>query len=697
VSKGNYYLADDVESLTLALLQIFDIANKQALSFTAPSVAVNAFNRTQNRNDLYMTVFSAESKAHWPGNLKKYEISGGKIVDAVGADAVDPFTGFFAEDAQSFWTVGGPDGTSVKSGGAANLIPDPLTRKLYTNNGFDNDLSGGSNAISVANEASFALADFGLTGAAGEPTKEEIISWTLGEDTQNEDNDPATTQRFAMGDPLHAQPAAIDYGTTNLTSDVVIFAATNDGYLHAINGETGVELWSFIPKELLDNMAKLYFNPDAKYKSYGLDGNIVPVISDENNNGLIDGNDFVHLLFGMRRGGDSYYALDVTDKNSPKLLWKKNMPAFGQTWSAPVVARVDIDDPGLNALQAVAIVGGGYDSVHDTAKFTEAPDLEGAGIYMLDLKTGAEIWRAGTDAGADLRLPNMTRAFPSNIRVIDLDGNRVADRMYAADVGGQIWRFDLFPGQVPASAVTGGVIAQLGVEGSGGIPSLAETKRIYNTPDVAMFEDPVESRRFLSVSIGTGYRAHPLDNNAADTFYSLRDPNVFSRLSQAEYDGYVIATDGDFVEIGGTTKTVIQAPARGWKFLLPANQKILADSRTFDGKIFFVSFAPDTVATADCQVQVGRNFLYGVSIINGDPLVNNLDALADADADNARTYNLQQGGIAPSPTFLFPTPDPNCVGDECNVPPLGCVGVECFDPGFKNNPVRTLWTQDGIE
>ena len=697
IAGGNYYLADDVESLTLALLSIFDIASKQALSFTAPSVAVNAFNRTQNRNDLYMTVFSAESKIHWPGNLKKYAISGGKIVDANGADAVDPFTGFFAETAKSFWTVGDPDGTNVEAGGAASLLPDPLARNLYTNNGFDNDLSGGSNAVSSANEASFTLADFGLSGAAGEPTKDELIRWARGEDLLDEDNDPATTQRFAMGDPLHAQPATIDYGTSSSTSDVVIFTATNDGYLHAINGETGAELWSFIPKQLLSNLAQLYFNASAQYKSYGLDGNIVPVVADKNNNGIIDDTDFVYLLFGMRRGGDTYYALDVTDKNAPKLLWQKSLAAFGQTWSAPVVARVDINDAGLNADKAVAIIGGGYDPVHDTAAFPSTPDLDGAGIYMLDLKTGAEIWRAGTDSGADLRLSNMTRSFPTSLRVIDLDGNRIADRMYAADVGGQIWRFDLFPGQAPASAVTGGVIAQLGAEGISS-PSAGDTRRIYNTPDIAMFEDPIESRRFLSVSVGTGYRAHPLNIDAVDRFFSLRDPDVFNHLSQADYDGYLVATDADFVEVSGTSQAVVQSPARGWKLTLPVDQMVLADSRTFDGKVFFVAFSPDTVATTDCQVQVGKNFLYAVSVVNGDPLVPNLDALADQDADNARTTNLQQGGIAPSPSFLFPSPDDaNCTGLDCAVPPIGCVGVECFDPGFRNYPVRTLWTQDGIE
>ena len=114
--------------------------------------------------------------------------------------------------------------------------------------------------------------------------------------------------------------------------------------------------------------------------------------------------------------------------------------------------------------------------------------------------------------------------------------------------------------------------------------------------------------------------------------------------------------------------------------------------------MFFVAFAPDTVAAADCQVQVGRNFLYRVSIVNGDPVVNNLDALADSDADTARVYELAQGGIAPSPTFLFPSPtNTACTGAACSPPPIMCVGAECNPTGFANNPVRTLWTQDGIE
>ncbi len=132
-------------------------------------------------------------------------------------------------------------------------------------------------------------------------------------------------------------------------------------------------------------------------------------------------------------------------------------------------------------------------------------------------------------------------------------------------------------------------------------------------------------------------------------------------------------------------------------FTMPPNQKVVVNSVTFADSVFFVGFAPETNAIDLCAPSLGKNFLYRVSVENGDPGVNNLDTLAPEDADAERVTNLMQGGIAPTPTILFPAPDdPNCTGTDCS-PPITCVGVECFDPGFANNPVRTLWTQDGIE
>jgi type IV pilus assembly protein PilY1 len=290
----------------------------------------------------------------------------------------------------------------------------------------------------------------------------------------------------------------------------------------------------------------------------------------------------------------------------------------------------------------------------------------------------------------------MDRAIPNEVRVIDLSGDGLADRMYATDLGGQIWRFDITNGNAPASLVAGGVIAQLGAEGLA-TPTAADTRRFYNAPDVSLITEDLQQRRYIAISVGSGYRAHPFDLTAADRFYSVRDKNVFNQLTQNTYDNQSIITDSDLVEVSGATQTVITANDSGWKFTLPANEKVLADSLTFDDQIFFTSFTPDSSAAQTCSAGKGTNFLYRMSAVNGDPIVPNIDTLNPLLADDERRTTLQQGGIAPTPTILFPSPDDNCTGADCNQPPLGCVGVECFDPGFNPFPVRTLWTQDGIE
>jgi type IV pilus assembly protein PilY1 len=152
------------------------------------------------------------------------------------------------------------------------------------------------------------------------------------------------------------------------------------------------------------------------------------------------------------------------------------------------------------------------------------------------------------------------------------------------------------------------------------------------------------------------------------------------------------------VEVSNQVRVVLTAEDRGWQFTLPADQKVITDSVTFDDSVFFVGFSPEENDTDPCQPSIGKNFLYRVNVVNGDPVVNNLDQLAPEDADAERVTPLPQGGIAPTPAFLFPSAtDPNCEGAACSPPPVACVGSVCFDPLFNNNPVRTLWTQDGVE
>ena len=701
---GEYYLASDVKSLTAALTDIVTNIFDRDISFTAPAVAVNAYNRTQHLNALYVSVFRAADEMHWPGNMKKYTIKQGEIRDALDNNAVDPNTGFFSDASKNFWSDGtAPDGANVNREGAASRLPPNEFRRVFTNNSLGS-LTVPVNQLHPGNAAAFQLSDFGLKGVTGEPTMVDLIDWARGADIKDVDNDPNTLVRNQMGDSLHSQPAAVVYGDALGGYRSVIYTATNDGYLHSLDGDTGKENWSFIPRELLVHLTDLYFNENVDFKHYGIDGDVVPIVHDANADGIIDTNagDFVYVVFGMRRGGNNVYLVDVSDPDRPSLKWIKTFAEFGQTWSTPSVARVSINSTLQKSQEkAVLIMGAGYDTAHDAPAHPTAPDVEGAGIFMLDLETGDVVWRVGRDTGADLVRTEMTRAIPAQVRVIDMSGDGYADRMYASDMGGQIWRFDIHNGKIPSKLVAGGVIAQFGAEGVNGTPSAAETRRFYTTPDIAMFKDARLDKRFIAVNIGSGYRAHPLDNSAADRFYSLRDPHVFQPLTQAQYDTYPVATDSDLTEVSGQIGTVISSTGRGWRLTLPGSEKVLSTARTFDDTVYFVSFEPRTNSADPCQAGLSLNRLYRVNVSNGDPVVT-FDSTSVPDPqeiDDARVSKLEQGGIAPQPVFLFPGPwnPDNCQGEECAPRPIACVGVECFDPDYPNRPVRTLWTQDGVE
>jgi type IV pilus assembly protein PilY1 len=320
---------------------------------------------------------------------------------------------------------------------------------------------------------------------------------------------------------------------------------------------------------------------------------------------------------------------------------------------------------------------------------------------MFDLETGDELWRAGPDASADLTLSDMKRSFPSEIRVLDLSGDGFANRMYAVDVGGQIWRFDITNGNAPSQLVAGGVIAQFGPEGQA-LVTPSNSRRFYSAPDVALLSDHSHDRTYLSINVGSGYRAHPLDSTASDRFYSLRDPDVFNRLTQSQYDSYSVAQDSDLVDVAGIFGVSLSLGSRGWKFSVPANEKILAEAAVFNDTVFFVTLEPNGGASDDlCMPGGNTNRVYRLDIQNGNPLVDpgTLDPDDPTGVDAARVTELEQGGVAVRPTFLFPSPldAENCTGEDCAPPPIGCFGLECFDPGFDNRPVRNTWSHDVLE
>jgi type IV pilus assembly protein PilY1 len=719
---GSFFEAADTASLTDAFNNIISEILSVNTTFTAPTVAVNAFNRTQNLDDLYITVFGTPqpptdgNKYHWPGNIKKYEIrTDGTIVGADQKSVVDTQSGFFAANAQSFWS-NVVDGADVAVGGAANEIPAPKDRKVYT------DIGGKTlKDQSVAVDNAAITAEMLGIDAASTITRDRLIEWVRGADVDADTAVDQAKSRHQMGDPLHGRPATVIYGGTEDNPDLVLFAVTNDGYLHAIDTDEGDELWSYIPGQLLRRMDDLYEDDAQPTKRYALDGNIRVYKLDINNNGIVDGADKVYLFFGMGRGGESYYALDVTDRTDPRLLWRKGsanevladgtaipagdqLPGLAQTWSTPIITNVNIG----GTVRLVAIFAGGYDPTQDNLAYNT--DEVGNRIYMLDAVTGDALWRAGpdTDGTAQLKIPtnigvarSMNNSIPGDVRVIDLDGDQLADRMYVADTGARVWRFDIHNGQPAASLVRGGVFASLGRAGATGTDP-TDARRFYYAPDVAMLKR--SGSVFLNIAVGSGYRGHPLDEQIHDRFYSLRDSTPFSRPTQAAYNSFAFVTDTDTNLIDVTTdiNPTIPPNALGWKMDLSApswqGEKVLSESITFANTIIFTTYLPQAGEAIEgsnsCVARQGRNRLYAVSAVDGSPVLNR-DNSADGEGNVSPTGDevedrwgdLSQSGIAPEPVILFPeTSVPTCI-----------VGVEGCGVSFTNDPVRTFWNQRDTE
>ncbi|HEX7048564.1 MAG TPA: PilC/PilY family type IV pilus protein [Gammaproteobacteria bacterium] len=701
---GNFYLANN----SLELLNVFTDIITEILAinttFTAPAVSVNAFNRTVHLNQLFFTVFKPSERPHWDGNVKRFDLGYANagdaqvsILDVNGVPAVDSNTGFFKESATSYWTNldQSPDGGEAALGGAAgDLI---LPRDIYTYTGTAASLTEPTNAFHE-NNPKITKTALGID-AQTDDYRTRLIQWARGVDTEDRDDDGFTDDaRRIMGDPLHSKPVVVTYGGTAENPDFTVYMTTNDGFLHAINGETGAEHFSFIPKQKWENLNKLYSGLSGTgSKVYGLDSPITAWVNDVGRDGTISGDDHVYLYFGERRGGNNYYAIDVTNREDPKFMWSISkggaFAELGQTFSQPQLAKINVG----GITKQVLIFGGGYDPDQDSADIYQEDD-EGRAIYIVDAISGNLIWWAGpAGSSANLVLGDLKNSIPAEVRVVDINSDGFDDRMYAADTGGRIFRFDILNGNDASSLVSGGKIASLGAAEMT-TPTELETRKFFSPPDVALIVDE-EHGNYINIAIGSGNRAHPLATGTQDSFFSIRDPNVTNIPGSYAYgitvDNLYDATE-NLIGQGSDPETEITAlyNAKGWYIDLvssagtPEGEKALAAATTFDGKIFFTTFTPVNSASATgCAPSQGLARAYVVDVNDATPVYNNdgIGGETDLTKDDRATI-LTRGGIPPEVTILFP---------EASDDPVGLVGPETLPVDFDEPPVRTYWYETG--
>ena len=646
---GLYRTADNALELNAAFNEIINQILDLNATFSSPAVSVNAFSQTTHRNELYFTLFQPATTPFWDGNLKKYLLQKNgsgvmEIQDGNGDPAVSPITGFFKTTSQSFWSAA-VDGEDVPEGGAASILPPDRNVYTYTGGGAPSE----EILASVANrfhESNAAITDaiLGTSPAPANPDRSELINWARGQDQKLEFGTP---ERPQLGDPLHAQASVIQYGGTDANPDLTLFFGTNDGFLHAIddNGATAAHRFSFIPKELLSNLVDIYDNSATSGKIYGLDGPISSWTHDTNDDGIITApSDHVYIYFGMRRGGNNYYALDVTDRDSPRLKWRVtndtdgdgtpdgDFMEMGQSWSQPVVRNVLLN----GVKRTVVFVSGGYDDGQDASNLP-TNDAVGRALYMIDAETGARLWWAGpSGSGADLQLNFLTNSIPSQIDTLDISGDGTVNRLYFGDTRAQYWRIDIDPANTgSANFAKGGRIAVLG--------GAADTsaRRFYHRASIGL-NSASGTTPFLAIQIGSGWRAHPLDTVVQDRIYMLRDDDVFrlpnnktTFASVVESDYLTIASEADLFDttnniIGEGTAAQRQAAEgqlalkQGWFIELKEpdgtylGEKVLADAAILDGFAIIPTYRPSIVAPISiCGPNAGAGRAYMVNVEDG--------------------------------------------------------------------------------
>jgi type IV pilus assembly protein PilY1 len=623
---GQYYTAKDAAELKQKFAEVLGSISATSVTYAEPSIGASSFNSQRSLDYVYYAMFKPNKSPQWKGNLKKYKISGTSLVDAKGVPLFDTSSGQIKTSAQSFWSAS-PDGNEVASGGVgAKLVQaGPAARNIWVNSGEKGKLEPFNPTNAHLDPKEF--------GAGSLDERDQLIDWSRGMDVDDLDGDSNTTESrdWVMGDPIHSQPLVVNYGArgghTRVNPDVRILVGTNAGFIHMFKGDSGDEAWAFFPRELAPILHTLRNNDSASTHPYGVDSTPVVYIHDENGDGTISGSaDKVYLYFGLRRGGRSIYALDVTDPDHPSFKWKidNTMAGFtelGHTWSVPTVTTVSMSGKAVPAL----IFAGGYDPAKD-AKGAVGNDTQGRGIFVVEAETGALIWSVTAGPSRHLQETGMKDSMPAPVAIFDTNNDGQTDRLYVADTGGNVWRADLY-----SDAIKNWTVHQIASLGRHSSAAPEDDRRFFSRIDV--LRSRYNDEPYEALLLGSGNRADPQGSTVRNRFYMLKDrvtrtknyasdcrssidcakkPAVIAEASLYDATPNTVQ-EGDKTAQSAAVKSL--AGKGGWLIELPdAGEKSLGTSLTSEGNVFFTTYVPSADDNNSCTVATGKSKLWAVSL-----------------------------------------------------------------------------------
>ncbi|MCJ0825917.1 pre-peptidase C-terminal domain-containing protein [Luteimonas sp. 50] len=335
-----------------------------------------------------------------------------------------------------------------------------------------------------------------------------------------------------LGDIVDSSPLFLKETATGTQT---IFVGANDGMLHAFNAQTGAEQFAYIPGGLdLANLASLS-DPQYVHKWF-VDGPVV--VSTQSKTPGVN-----YLVGALGRGGRGLYGLDVSDPanfGTGSVLWDKTGSAapanMGQVLGEPLIAKFNDGTTGIIASNGINSSTGA------------------ASLFIINIATGAPIKELDTGAtgGNGLSAP----------RGWDNDGNGTVDYVYAGDLKGNLWKFDL-----TAGSSSGWTVA------NSGAPMFVAKDKSNNrqpiTSGLALAKDPATGKRWVFIGTGSFMSNGDVTDKSVQSMYGVIDDGsvVTGRTSGGDGDlqkREIILIDGTQKYRGFEANGTLDAAKKGW-------------------------------------------------------------------------------------------------------------------------------------
>ncbi|QEP43337.1 hypothetical protein D5085_09515 [Ectothiorhodospiraceae bacterium BW-2] len=418
------------------------------------------------------------------------------------------------------------------------------------------------------------------------------VAWLRGVEHGSLRSRSDSGQLRLLGDIVHSDP--------QYRHDI-LYVGANDGMVHAFDASSGEELFGYIPTPLLlpeagRNHAPLSRLTDPNYAhSYFMDGTLTVV------DVSLGGSAKTILVGGMGAGGRTLFALDVTDPanfSANDVMWEFSHAELGYNSGAPAVVRT-------SSGTWAAIVGNGYNS--DSGK---------ASLFVIDLASGNLIKRIGTDNQLNngLATPFVTDWAVNNLR---------AARVYAGDLFGRLWSFDLSSTNTSHWTQSSRRKILFTATDSGGSP-----QPITSAPYGAQVNS---DEAVIAFGSGSYFRASDGSDHQTQSIYGILDHIDFSQESELARDQLlqqsilhrttVTAVDGS-ERILRILSDLAFNPAihKGWYLdmggVADLGERVINGPRTLgreERRVRFTSLVPDSDPCGTGQ----RGFLIDVNLLTG--------------------------------------------------------------------------------